>query len=279
MRPFTPGHASGYPPLSVPASAPASASASVPASAPGSFHLDIPALRSVDAAAEQAWNDLQLAAPVREPIARLWRYPQAAVVLGRSQRALLPSLDSGRHRIVERAAGGGAVLVGPWMLGASVVLPLAHPLVAGESLADSYRWLGELFVAALAGHGVTAVAMPRARVRKAPADLAWACFAGMSPWEVAVDDRKLVGFAQRRARHGVLLVAGALLSPVPWALLCEAMNRPAAQALELASATIDASELIGRPLAAEALADSVASLLGQAAHGANAPPCPIAKGW
>jgi lipoate-protein ligase A len=222
------------------------------------------ATRSVDAAQEQAWNEQQLAAPVRQPIACLWRYPQPAVVLGRSQKALLASLDTRRHRIVERAAGGGAVLVGPWMLGASVVLPLGHRLLRDGSIADSYRWLGELFVAALAQHGVAAAAVPRERTRKACADLAWACFAGMSPWEVAVDDRKLVGFAQRRARHGVLLVAGALLSSVPWESLCDAMQRPAVQALALAATTIDASQLIGRPLPAEPFAASVARLMTDA---------------
>lgn len=230
----------------------------------GSVHDGLATAWPVDAAEEQVWNDLQLATPVLAPAARLWRYPQPAIVLGRSQHALLASLDSRRHRVVERAAGGGAVLVGPWMLGASVVLPLAHPLLAGGSIADSYRWLGEVFVAALAQHGVRALAVPRAGVRKAPDDLAWACFAGMSPWEVSVDDRKLVGFAQRRNRQGVLLVAGALLSPVPWAMLCEALGRPAVQAQELASATIEASEVIGRSLPADDLAASVGRLLERA---------------
>jgi lipoate-protein ligase A len=197
---------------------------------------------------------------VPAPLARLWLYPEPAVVLGRSQHALLPSLDARRHRIVERAAGGGAVLVGPWMLGASVVLPAGHRLLPEGPVADSYRWLGELFVAALARHGVSAMAVPREKTWKAPAELAWACFAGMSPWEVASGNRKLVGFAQRRNRHGVLLVAGALLSAVPWERLCEAMRRPASQARELAATTADASQLLGRPLAAESLAADVAVL-------------------
>jgi lipoate-protein ligase A len=180
---------------------------------------------SVDAAEEQAWNERQLAGRVLRPAAVLWRYSQPAVVLGRSQQALLASLEPSRHRFVARASGGGAVLVGPWMLSASVALPLGHPLLGGTNVSDGYRWLGELFVAALAQHGVTASAMPPERTRKAAEDLAWACFAGTSPWEVAVRERKLVGFAQRRSRHGVLLVAGALLSPVPWESLCEAMQR------------------------------------------------------
>ncbi len=219
---------------------------------------------SVDAAGEQAWNEQQLAAPVQAPAALLWRYPQPAVVLGRSQRALLASLQMGTHRIVQRAAGGGAVLVGPWMLGASVVLPPGHRLLQGGSIAGSYRWLADVFVAALVVHGVAAAAVPPERSRRAAADLAWACFAGISAWEVAVDDRKLVGFAQRRSRQGVLLVAGVLLGSVPWQNLCDAMRRPALQAQELAATTVDAAHLLGRPLPAAALAGTLACALAKA---------------
>jgi lipoate-protein ligase A len=219
----------------------------------------------VDAADEQAWNEQQLAAPVQQPTARLWRYLQPAVVLGRSQHALLASVDLTRHRFIPRSSGGGAVLAGPWMLSASVVLPLGHRLLDGDQVADAYRWLGELFVAALARHGIgQACAVPRERTRKAPEELAWACFAGLSPWEVVVDDRKLVGFAQRRSRHGILLVAGALLSTVPWETLCDAMQRPAALARELEAATIDASQLLGRPLSSAALAGTVTRLVADA---------------
>jgi lipoate-protein ligase A len=222
------------------------------------------AVCSVDAAEEQVWNQQQLAVPVPEPRARLWCYPQPAVVLGRAQHALLPALDSERCRIVARASGGGAVLVGPWMVGASVVLPVGHRLLPQGAIADSYRWLGALFVEVLARHGVAAQSMPRERTWKAPAGLAWACFAGMSPWEVVIGDRKLVGFAQRRNRHGVLLVGGALVATVPWARLCDAMRQPAAQAADLAAITIDASQVLGRPLPAADFAADVAAVLAAA---------------
>ena len=233
---------------------------------PRSGPQDSPAVAvcRVAAAQEQAWNDQQLRLPAPTPCARLWRYADPAVVLGRSQHALLPGLDREGRCIVERASGGGAVLVGPWMVGASVVLPARHRLLPDGAVADSYRWLGELFVTALARHGVAATSVPREHTWKAPADLAWACFAGMSPWEVANGGRKLVGFAQRRNRHGVLLVAGALLSAVPWAMLCEAMRRPAVQAHELASTTIDAAQLLGGPLPLDAFCADVASLLAVA---------------
>src|SRR5690606_26234662 len=162
-----------------------------------------------------------------------------------SQHALRAAMAPVGLPVVERRAGGGAVLVGPWLLGASIVLPTSHPLVDGVAIPDSYRWLGGCFVRALARHGVASRSVPATESWKAPADLAWACYAGMSPWEVAVDRRKLVGFAQRRARHGILLVAGALLEPVPWGSLAAALRRPADEAARLADATASASAIAG----------------------------------
>ncbi|MGE0799576.1 MAG: ligase [Lautropia sp.] len=205
-----------------------------------------------------------LAAPVIRPQCRIWLYRAPAVVLGRAQRGWHAGLAPAALPIVDRAAGGGAVLVGPWLLGASVALPLADPRLAG-AVADSYRWLGAAFVAALAEHGVVAESVAPAAARRAPEALAWACFAGVTSAEVLAAGRKLVGFAQRRNRHGVLLVAGALLGPVPWAELVAALGRPAEQTVALAAMTIDAAELRGRPLAGEALAASLAGRLGGAA--------------
>ena len=56
----------------------------------------------------------------------------------------------------------------------------------------------------------------------------WACYGSLAPWEVVdvQQGRKLVGLAQRRQRHGVLLVAGALVAPPDWALLCQALGQP-----------------------------------------------------
>ena len=41
--------------------------------------------------------------------------------------------------LVKRGAGGGAVLVGLWLLSASLLLPLDDPRMATTSVADSYR--------------------------------------------------------------------------------------------------------------------------------------------
>ena len=205
----------------------------------------------LDAAEGQRWNEAQLAEPVTQPQMRVWTYRQGAIVLGRSQHAMAEQVAAGdgacepdgaidRLPLVKRGAGGGAVLVGPWLLSASLLLPLDDPRMAAVSVADSYRWLGEAMVAALATFGVQARAVPPAQRIAAPDDLKWACFAGVAPWEIVVDDpatgvaRKLVGFAQRRSRHGMLLALGALMQPAPWRAMARTLGYPDAQADALA---------------------------------------------
>ncbi len=232
----------------------------------------------LDAAREQRWNESQLAEPVLHPRMKVWTYREGAIVLGRSQHALAEGLaaagmsgapagdaasmppdglaNSGAVRLplVKRGAGGGAVLVGPWLLSVSLLLPLDDPRMTTTSVADSYRWLGEAMVDTLAELGVAARAMPPAERIPAPERLAWACFAGVAPWEVVVDDpttgvaRKLVGFAQRRSRHGVLLALGVLVQPAPWQLLAQTLGHPVALADELAATTVDLASVSPRPV-------------------------------
>jgi lipoate-protein ligase A len=190
----------------------------------------------------QAWNEAALARPVDAAQWRLWTYREPAVVLGCSQRRMLTEcVGGGNVEVLVRASGGGAVLVGPWLLGLSAVLPASHPLVACGPV-PSYRWLGEGIAHCLQQVGIAATALsPDAlrvhRVERQAPDPDWACFAGLSPWEVLVGERKIAGLAQVRRRHAVLLVAGVLLQPPPWTLMCDRLGRPPAQArlLDLAS--------------------------------------------
>ncbi|MDE2300274.1 MAG: ligase, partial [Burkholderiales bacterium] len=172
-------------------------------------------------------------------------------MLGCSQRRLRDGIEQrcgGRAELVLRESGGGAVLTGPWLVGASVVLPPAHRWVAAGPI-DSYRHLGQLQVGALDEVGVPARALPPpdvARAEAASAGVPWACFGRLSPWEVVdPQGRKLVGLAQRRCRHGVLLVAGTLVGTADWALLCDLMGQPGDESL-LRRRTVSCNETAGR---------------------------------
>jgi len=199
--------------------------------------MTLPSLMPPEAVREQLWNEQQLAQPVTAPCFRLWRYREPAVVLGCSQRRLLAQAG-GQVQVLLRQSGGGAVLAGPWMLGLSVALPAGHPL-ARQGLVASYRWLGEAIAQALRQGGVDAQALEPAQ-RMA---VDWACFGGLSPWEVLARGRKIAGLAQVRRASGVLLVGGVLLQPSPWRLMCDALGRGGADARTLAATTVSAAEL------------------------------------
>ncbi|MDL2355652.1 MAG: hypothetical protein QFF03_10375 [Pseudomonadota bacterium] len=230
---------------------------------------------------EQAWNRAQLAQPVRTPALRLWTYRAPAVVLGCAQSSLAPLLGSASMAPVEsvvRQAGGGAVLVGPWMLSVSIALPPAHALVEG-SLINSYRWLGELFASLLQRRGIAAQAITPEQARTlqreaTDADLGWACFGGYSPWEVVVGRQKIVGLAQVRKRTGILLVAGVLLDRPHWEWLGEVLQKPPSDIVALAARTTSCAQQSGH---AWSLAD-IATPLGRALNDALALP-PSTPGW
>ena len=211
-----------------------------------------------------------MAVPVTVPRFRVWSYRAPAVVLGCSQRARQADaavrLPPGVALMV-RPSGGGAVLTGPWMVSASVALPLAHPWVAGR-LPDSYRDLGQLHVNVLAGLGVPARALPESEVPAANERLGprvdWACYGSLAPWEVVdAAGRKLVGLAQRRQRTGVLLVAGTMVTPPDWALLCRALDQPGDEGA-MRQRTVSCAELSAAPPDAPQLAQALHAALVQA---------------
>jgi len=199
----------------------------------------------------------------------VWTYRTSTVVLGCSQRALRASVQqrlAGRGVVLQRESGGGAVLTGPWLVSASVVVPHDHAWVRG-GVVESYRQFAELHVAALAELGVIAQpALPHdvARANEAGATVPWACFGSLSPWEVVNDQgRKLVGLAQRRRRAAVLLVAGTLVGKADWPLLCEATGHPEDEAL-LSRRTVSCNEMASRPIATERFASVLAQRLERA---------------
>ena len=222
------------------------------------------------AALEQDWNRRQLEPDASRPAFRVWRYARPAIVLGVSQRARLDDVRAragDRFDVLVRESGGGAVLTWPGFVSLSVALPHGHP-GAALRVHDSYRWLGEIHLQALAllGVGARLVAPEQLRATaeaRRASDIGWACFGSLAPWEaVSGDGRKLSGFAQKRGRHGVLLVAGTLVTPPDWQLLADALGEPQ-DAAALGRQTVCASEIAGRPVDPAGFAAVLAAHVGK----------------
>lgn len=218
------------------------------------MHTPPTLLSLVSAEGEQQWNQAALAAPLAAPRLALWQYGVPAVVLGCLQKP--PEPEQRPLPMVKRAAGGGAVLVGPWMLSLSVALPMWHPLAAG-GLIESYRWLGELIARVLQDFGIAAQALPPSALPPKDDRLRWACFGSLSPWEVVVAGRKIAGLAQRRSSTCLLLVAGILVGEPDWPLLGAAMERDGYEASRLEEATTSCAAELGRPLSLFSLATAL----------------------
>ncbi|NTW04392.1 MAG: ligase [Oscillochloris sp.] len=163
------------------------------------------------AAAEALLAGLQT---VPQAALRWYESPGPALVIGAGQKLTEVDLDAcaaagvSLHR---RASGGTAVLFVPGLLMQDIVLPPTHPLAISD-VSESYRWLGEVWAAALTALRIPAMPIgvldARADTRTLDPLLRRACFAGRSPYEILAAGRKLVGFSQVRRRHGVLLQVG-----------------------------------------------------------------------
>jgi lipoate-protein ligase A len=148
------------------------------------------------------------------------------LVLGFSQKETIvnpAALAAGSLPIYHRRAGGTAVLVGSTLLSLDVILPAGHPLILPD-LVESYRWFGEAWVQTLAQLGAQTRVIPPAEAHAQRALLRQpetreyeqlmhrACYGSLSPYEVVVGQRKVVGFDMIRRKTGSLLQAGVLLS-------------------------------------------------------------------
>lgn len=173
---------------------------------------------------------------VQAPSAAMWSYSSVALVLGRSQKASASMLERAGEEgvdVVVRAAGGGAVIAGPWMCSYTVLVPPDHAF-ARMSLPRSYEAIGEAWRRALGRLGIATSIAPRVTAGLAGVDHAgrWACFASLSCGElVGPDNRKIVGLAQVRRRSGVAICAGLLLSQPDWRRLVRVWLGPGDDAL------------------------------------------------
>jgi lipoate-protein ligase A len=188
------------------------------------------------ALSEQEMIRRSLDSGVQAPSAAMWSYSSVALVLGRSQKASASMLERAGEEgvdVVVRAAGGGAVIAGPWMCSYTVLVPPDHAF-ARMSLPRSYEAIGEAWRRALGRLGIATSIAPRVTAGLAGVDHAgrWACFASLSCGElVGPDNRKIVGLAQVRRRSGVAICAGLLLSQPDWRRLVRVWLGPGDDAL------------------------------------------------
>lgn len=183
------------------------------------------------------------------------------LILGAGQRQLDRTVAAAQGvRVVRRTSGGTAVYAGPGVLGQDVFLPTGHPL-AGSDVVQAYRWLGEAWLEALLSLRVAARLVSPAEARLAPPlgpDVAMACFGSLSPFEIVVTGRKLVGLAQVRRGNGTLLQAGIHMQfdAMGLAALLPA-QQPEVLGRRLAEAAVGLEEAAGRRVNCSHLMETV----------------------
>ena len=218
------------------------------------------------------FSEQLIAASPGDPPTLYWSQAEPeGLVLGFSQQPATLNQETLARQplpIYQRRAGGTAVLVGPHLLGLDVMLPAGHPLILPD-LVESYRWLGETWVATLRELDIeTRVVTPaeahaqRDRLKQPEnhdreAILRRACYGSLSPYEVVAGERKVVGLDMIRRRSGTLLQAGILLhwnpeklamllgrTPHEQTILRQGLHERAAGLNALTSQTIPAETLI-----------------------------------
>jgi lipoate---protein ligase len=218
---------------------------------------------------EQEWNNRMLSSEVAQPRIKIWTYDVPAVVLGCSQKKMMNSEEVMQGTGIEtitRSSGGGAVLVGPWLIGVSVALPVDHTFVQNGPT-STYQWLGECHIDVLKkmGLGVRLIKPDSVKDSIIENDFTgvdWACFGSLSPWEVITNNgQKIVGMAQIRRRTGILLVSGLLITKPKWELLCRTLNKPEADINKLDSITTSCKDEMGKCVADNEVSDLLSSCI------------------
>ncbi len=190
------------------------------------------------------------------------RVSPAAITVGRAQMSGVDMAAAAAEglQVVTRPSGGGPVLWDDDLIALDVILPAGHPLLPTDVVAG-YRWLGEAVVAALTAIGVPgARAVPPAEARAWPrGDAAGLCFGGLSPWEVVVGDRKVLGLSQVRRQAGGIIQVGVPMR-LDAARLARAVGSPEGTADDLAMRTAGIADLapgVTREQVTDALVDSL----------------------
>ncbi len=173
------------------------------------------------------------------------RVAPAAITCGRAQMKDVDAdaVVASGLKLVARGSGGGPVLWDDDLIAIDVILPDGDPRLPTDVVA-AYQWVGEAVVTALGTMGITgARAVPPDEARAWPTgEASGLCFGGLSPWEVVVGHRKILGLSQVRKQAGAIIQVG-----VPMRLdaerLAAAVGAPVGAAGDLKARTAGIAEL------------------------------------
>ncbi len=174
------------------------------------------------------------------PVLRFYQWEPAAVSLGYFQTPdeVLPFMEGlpANIPLVRRITGGGAIYHCRELTYA-LIAP-AGMLDLPARMADSYRHIHAPFIRVLREFGVEAADGPDAATHRTTV-----CFDSITPYDVSVRGRKIMGSAQRRHRQFFLQHGSLPLEANPFATratsIAEELGRP-----------VDACDLAGRLAAA-----------------------------
>lgn len=195
------------------------------------------------------------------------RVTPAAITCGRAQMKTVDqtAVAGSGLALVPRASGGGPVLWDDDLIAVDVILPTGDPRLAADIVA-AYRWVGEAVASALVALGVAgARAVPPDEARAWPAgDSAVFCFGGLSPWEVVVGTRKVLGLSQVRKQAGAVIQVGVPMR-LDAARLASAIGAPAGTADDLTARACGVADLVpgaDRDTVEQALVQELARVAG-----------------
>ncbi len=157
----------------------------------------------------------------RGRVIRVHQPTDPALVLGSTQSLDLVDMNKAKQlgiEVVKRQSGGGAVYVSSSnVLWIDLELP-RKDLLFKEDISHSFTWLGKAWMDALshisAGSDFVEIGPLDVYDGTATRDeiSRLVCFAGRSPGEVFVGNKKMIGLSQRRTRAGSLFQCAVALS-------------------------------------------------------------------
>ncbi len=205
---------------------------------------------------EQKQINMRIKHHIEQPQIMFWHYNQPGIILGCSQQlneVQIKLAEQYKLPWLRRKSGGGAVLVGPWMLSVTIFIPYDHYIAKG-SITKIFSWLEQNWLKVLNENNINCAGVDKTMIDQSKYSakknqLEWACYGSLSHGEIVCSQgHKLVGLAQIRKAGGVTLVSGLNLSPFDWQPLSEIVNNTKKNAAVLANNNNYCSQLTSLPI-------------------------------